>query len=121
MTITNLSILDTTTVGTPSGNYDGSTDHFISTAEKAVDYYQGQGSLQTVFIRVTDFEGVITLQATLDYNADQANWFDVYEYTSASSQITDYHPVNLTGNFVWMRAAVSEFNAGTINNVTISY
>ena len=121
MTITNLSILSTTTVGTPSGNYDGSTDHFISDAEKAVDYYQGQGSLQTVFIRVTDFEGVITLQATLDYNAEQANWFDVYEYTSASSQVTDYHPVNLTGNFVWMRAVVTEFNAGTINDVTISY
>ena len=121
MTITNLTILDTTTVGTPSGNYDGSTDHFISDAARAVDYYQGQGSLQTVFIRVTDFEGVITLQATLDYNADLANWFDVYEYTSASSQITDYHPVNLTGNFVWMRAVITEFNAGTINSVSISY
>lgn len=121
MTITNLTILDTTTVGTPSGNYDGSTDHFVSDSVKAVDYYQGQGSLQTVFIRVTGFEGVITLQATLDYNAEQANWFDVYEYSSASSVVTDYHPVNLTGNFVWMRASVSEFNAGTINSVSISY
>lgn len=121
MTITNLTIIDTTTVGTPSGNYDGSTDHFDSDEVKAVDYYQGQGSLQTVFFRVTDFEGVITLQATLDYNADEANWFDVYEYSSSSSQITDYHPVNLTGNFVWVRAAVTEFNAGTINSVSISY
>ena len=121
MTITNLALLNNIVYGTPSGNYDGSTDHFISDSAKAVDYYQGQGSLQTVFIRVTDFEGVITLQATLDYNAEQANWFDVYEYTSASSQITDYHPVNLTGNFVWTRAVVTEFNAGTINSVSISY
>ena len=121
MAITTLSILGTTTVGTPSGNYDGSTDHFISDAEKAVDYFQGQGSLQTVMFRVTDFEGIITLQATLDYNPKLANWFDVYEYTSASSQITDYHPVNLTGNFVWIRAVVTEFNSGTINFVNISY
>ena len=121
MTITNLSILGETTVGTPSGNYDGSTDHFVSDAAKAVDYYQGQGSLQTVFFRVTDFEGVITLQATLDYNAELANWFDVYEYSSSSSTITDYHPVNLTGNFVWVRAVVTEFNAGSINSVSISY
>lgn len=121
MTITNLSILGTTTVGTPAGNYDGSTNHFDSDAVKAVDYYQGQGSLQTVFIRVTDFEGAITLQATLDFDPNQANWFDVYEYTSAGSAVTDYHPVNLTGNFVWMRARVTDFDAGTINNVTISY
>jgi hypothetical protein len=121
MTITNLTVINTTTVGTPSGNYDGSTDHFVSDPVKAVDYYQGQGSLQTVFIRVAGFEGAITLQATLDYNNESANWFDVYEYSSASSQITDYHPVNLTGNFVWLRAAVTEFNAGTINFVNISY
>lgn len=121
MTITNLTILGETTVGTPSGNYDGSTDHFISDVVKAVDYYQGQGSLQTVFIRVTDFEGVITLQATLDYNADLANWFDVSEYTSGDGAITDYYPVNLTGNFVWMRAVITNFNAGTINFVNISY
>lgn len=121
MTITNLEIIGLTTVGTPSGNYDGSTDHFVSDAEKAVDYYQGQGSLQTVFIRVTDFEGTITLQATLDYDSEQANWFDVYEYNTASSAITDYVPVNLTGNFVWIRAVVTDFVAGTINFVNMSY
>ena len=121
MTITNLSILGETTVGTPSGNYDGSSADFISAAEKAVDYYQGQGSLQTAFIRVTGFEGTITLKATLDYNAEQANWFDVYEYTTGAAPVDDYHPVNLTGNFVWMRAAVTNFTAGTINFVNISY
>ena len=121
MTITNLEIIGLTTVGTPSGNYDGSTDHFISDPVKAVDYYQGQGSLQTVFIRVSEFEGIITLQATLDYNANQANWFDVYEYSSTSAVITDYVPVNLTGNFVWIRAEVTEFTAGTINSATVIY
>ena len=121
MTITNLEIIGLTTVGTPSGNYDGSTDHFISDPVKAVDYYQGQGSLQTVFVRVTDFTGTITLQATIDYNPELANWFDVYEYTNTVDPITDYHPVNLTGNFVWMRAAVTDFTDGTINSVTISY
>lgn len=121
MTITNLEIIGLTTVGTPSGNYDGSTDHFISDPVKAVDYYQGQGSLQTVFIRVSDFEGTITLQATLDYNNELANWFDVYEYSSTSAVITDYVPVNLTGNFVWIRAVVTDYTTGTINFVNISY
>jgi hypothetical protein len=121
MSLTNLTIIGETIVGTPAGNYDGSTNYFTSVAEKAVDYYQGQGSLQTVFIRITGFEGIITLQATLDYDPEQANWFDIHEYNTVGSAITDYVPVNLTGNFVWIRAVVTEFDAGTINFVTISY
>ena len=119
--MTTLTIIGTTTVGTPSGNYDGSTNYFDSDAQKAVDYYQGQGSLQTAFIHVSGFEGIITIQATLDFNPAEANWFDAYEFDSSSSIITEYLPVNLTGNFVWIRATVREFNSGTINGVTVSY
>ena len=121
MTITTLALLSSTTYGVPSGNYDGSSTDFISDPQKAVDYYQGQGSLQTVFIRVTGFEGILTLQATLDYNADEANWFEVYEFDSASSTISDHFPVNLTGNFTWMRVLVDSFNGGTINFVNLTY
>jgi polyisoprenoid-binding protein YceI len=121
MTVTNLTILAETTVGTPSGNYDGSTNYFNSDGQKAVNYYQGQGSLQTVAFRVTGFQGVITLQATLDNNVNSEKWFDVYTYGDASSIVTDYHPVPITGNFTWVRVAVTGFDAGTINFVNISY
>lgn len=121
MFITNYSLLSTTTVGTPSGNYDGSTNHFVGSPQPAVDYYAGQGSIQTVFIRVTNFTGVISIQATLNDNPDQAQWVDAYEYDSASTVITDYHPVTLTGNYTFMRVSVTGFDAGTINFVTLSY
>ena len=121
MSITNLSLLGTTTVGTPSGNYDGSTNHFDGDPQEAVNYYAGQGSIQTVFIRVTDFTGIITLQATLNDDPQRAQWVDAYEYNSASSILTDYHPVSLTGNYTFMRVRVTGFDAGTINSITISY
>lgn len=121
MSITNLTILDTTTYGVPSGNYDGSSLAFVSDAEKAVNYYQGQGSIQTVTIRVQDFPGIITLQATLDENPASVAWFDVYTYGDGSSPMTDHHPVALTGNFAWMRAAVTDFSAGTIEYIKIAY
>ena len=120
MSITNLTLLGTTTVGTPSGNYDGSSTAFVSDAQKAVGYYRGQGSLQTVTLGVTDLEGILTFQATLDENPDTLNWFDVYTYGDTNA-ITDYHSFNLTGNFVWLRVAVTEFNSGTIDTVVVAY
>lgn len=121
MAITTLAILANTTYGTPSGNYDGSSLSFISDPQKAVDYYQGQGSIQTVFFHVTAFPGIIRLQATLDYEADQANWFELYEYGDGSTELTEYLPVTFTGNFTWVRVIVEQFDSGTINGVNISY
>jgi hypothetical protein len=120
MAITNLTILGNTVYGTPSGNYDGSSADFVSDAVKGVGYYAGQGSLQTAFITTSNLLGVITLQATLDDDPASANWFDVLTFGDASSQITDYYPVNLTGNFVWIRAAITFFEAGSLG-VTLSY
>lgn len=121
MSLTTVTLLAATTVGTPSGNYDGSTNYFIGDPGKAVNYYAGQGSIQTAFIRVTNFTGVITLQATLNDDPDQAYWFDVYVYGDASSVVTDYHPVTLTGNFCFMRASVTHFDSGTIEFVNLTY
>lgn len=122
MALTNLTIIPATTYGTPSGNYDGSSLDFFSDAVKAVDYYQGQGSLETVTIRVRDFQGTVKFWATLDYNPDLANWFEVYTYSAgASSPITDYYHENLLGNFVWLRAEVINFEAGTIESISVSY
>jgi hypothetical protein len=120
MSITNLTILPTTTYGTPLGNYDGSSADFVSDAVQGVGYYAGQGSLQTAFITATGLLGVITIQATLDNDPVTANWFDVLEFGDASSVTTDYYPVNLTGNFTWIRAAVTYFEAGSMS-VTLAY
>lgn len=113
-------ILATTVHGTASGNYDGSSLAFDSDAAQAVGYYAGLGSIQTVAIRVSGFQGVITLQATLNDPAADAAWFDVDEYV-APTPITDYHPISLVGNYVWIRARITDFEAGTIDSITITY
>lgn len=121
MTITNLTLLGTTTVGTPSGNYDGSSQDFHGDPAMAVNYYAGQGSIQTAFIRVSGFQGRILIQATLNDDPDRAQWFDSYDYDSTGGPTTDYHPVTITGNFTFMRVAVTGFQAGTIESVNLSY
>ena len=73
--MTTKTILDTTVYGTPSGNYDGSSQDWISDAVTAANYYRGQGSIQTVTFTVQGFEGVMHLEATLSANPAEATWF----------------------------------------------
>jgi hypothetical protein len=119
--ITTVSLLETTVYGTASGNYDGSSQEFTGNVATAANYYSGQSNMQTALIRVTDFTGTIILQASLNDSATAAEWFDVYTYGDGSSSYTDYHPVNVIGNFVWMRAKVTSFDSGTIEFINLAY
>jgi len=127
MALTSIFLLDNVVYGTPSGNYDGSSDNFDSDGVKAVGYYQGQGGIQTLGIRTTNFTGTITLQATIDEQWQTANWFDIYAYgddstiNDGSSAITDHRVFTATGNYVWVRARITGFDSGTINFVNIVY
>lgn len=122
MTTTTQTILDATEYGTASGNYDGSSQDWASDAQKAANYYRGYGSIQTVTISVTGFEGIMYIEATLDSDPDSAAWFNTYTYGDGSSTpLTDYHPATITGNFVWIRVRVEGFSGGTIDSVTITY
>jgi len=120
--MTTLTILETTTYGTPSGNYDGSSQDWISDARLASNYYRGQGGVQTVLFSVTGFEGTMYLEGTLDTDPASAAWFRTFEYGDGSTTpLTDYHPETVAGNFTWMRVRVEGFSGGTINTVTITY
>lgn len=121
MDLTTLTILGETTHGIPSGNYDGSSLDFDSDGEKGVGYYRGQGNMQTVWLRVTGFQGRIMIQVSLDENWQDAAWADAFEYDHTLAPISDAYPATLTGNFAWVRARVTDFQAGTINSVTITY
>lgn len=121
MNVNNLTILALTQYGVPSGNYDGSSLDFESDGAKGVGYYRGQGSIQTVYQRFTDFEGVVVIQATLDQNWETAQWVDVNTIDSTGSPTSGVYPVSLTGNYTWLRAHVVDFSAGQIDSITVVY
>ena len=116
-----LTLVPETTYGTASGNYDGSSLLFYGNSQPAANYYGGQGSIQTITYRVTDFVGRITIEATLEDLKDTASWFEVGTYGDGSTILNDYHPVNIIGNFTWLRARVENFEQGTIDIVSVSY
>jgi len=124
MSLTTLTLFNNVVVGTPNGNYDGSTTFFESDHVKGAGYYQGQGSLQTVFVTVTNFPGAMKFMATLDFDPTTANWFEVYDLTDDSTEFR--FPINLTGNYTWLKAVVTGFEDETgqdaaINSVTVTY
>lgn len=122
MKTTTLQLLPTTTYGTPSGNYDGSSLDFSGDDQKAADYYGGFGQLQTVAYFLANFQGKIRIEATLESTpTNNSDWFTVNEFDSTSGATTENFSTNIAGNFTWIRARVQDFEAGTITKVTMSY
>lgn len=118
-----LVLLPLTIYGTPSGNYDGSSDtNFAGDRQKAVAYYRRASGTQSVLFDVNDFIGDIKIQGSLDADPTQnAEWFDVYTFPDDSAATSATVSVAITGNFAWMRATVTGFLGGTINSVLLTY
>lgn len=122
MKTTTLELLPTTTYGTPSGNYDGSSQDWSGDRQQAANYYGGFGGLQTIAYYLNGFQGRIKVEATLDSDpTTDAAWFKVNEFDSTSTTTTNNFSVNITGNFTWIRANVEDFDAGTITKLYMSY
>jgi len=122
MKTTTRQLLPTTSFGTPSGNYDGSSLDWSGDPQQAADYYGGFGALQTVAIFLNSFQGLIKIEASLDATpTSDSQWFKVYEFDSLSTTTTNNFSTNITGNFTWIRANVEGFEAGSIQKVMLSY
>ncbi len=114
-------LLEETTFGMPSGNYDGSSQDWSADAQQGPGYYQGYSGLQTIHIQVTGFEGSLHIQGTLDSDPDVADWVEVYEFASGGTPLTQIQDVEALGQFAWMRVHVTDFSAGIIDLVTTQY
>ena len=122
MKTTTLQLLPTTSYGTPSGNYDGSSEDWSGVRQPAANYYGGFGGLQTIAIFLNGFQGRIKIEASLDSDpTSDVQWFKVYELDSIAIATTDNFSTNITGNFTWIRANVELFQSGTITKVDMSY
>jgi len=86
---------------------------------KGDGYYSRADGLHTVQYNLNQFIGTITMQATLASTPAEADWFDIISITETS--LTGSKVQNFTGNYVWVRATVSEWTGGTINSITLNH
>ena len=120
---TSTTLLATTTFGTSSGNYDGSSLTFNGDKVKGDGYYGFSDGVHTVQTRVTAFVGTLKIQGSLQKDPANTDWADINNIVigDGSTAITDSYFNNFTGNFVWIRVTVSDFTAGNINNIYMAH
>ena len=120
---TSVTLLPTTAFGTATGNYDGSSVAFNGDKVKGDGYYEFSDGVHTVQTRVTSLIGTVKIQGTLVKDPASTDWVDIASIVTSdgSTAITNSYFNNFTGNFVWVRIAVSEFTAGSINNIFMAH
>tara|TARA_R110000868_G_scaffold290953_6_gene551215 strand:- start:2941 stop:3294 length:354 start_codon:yes stop_codon:yes gene_type:complete len=113
---TTLILLPETVYTDPGG---GATYTVTGDQQPAAAYYLGNRDLQTVNYSTNSFTGDLVLQATLSSDPGNDDWFTIHEFNGSTSDEVAFS--NLTGNFVYIRAMIYEFGAGTILYVKLSY
>jgi hypothetical protein len=106
----------------PQTTYDGGGTGNVYTvtgnAQPAAAYYLGNQDLQTVNIKLENCSGNIIIEASLNSNVSNAEWFKVYELVANANAANGSEPydssnasiyTNIEGNFVYMRAKIQDF------------
>ena len=104
---------------------DSSVETITGDKYKGDGYYSRADGLHTVQYNLNGFTGSINIQATLAIDPVDADWFTVTstEHTAdndSSSNRDGGHIYNFTGNYVWVRAYVSNWTDGTIRSILMN-
>lgn len=118
----------------PQTTYNGGGTGNIYTvtgnAQPAAAYYLGNKDLQTVNIKLANCSANIVIEASLNSNSANAEWFQVYELVANANSATGSETydasnasiyTNIEGNFVYMRAKIVDFAGGVVSFVKLSY
>jgi len=105
---------------------DGTNQPYDVTGEtvQAASYYLGNQDLQTVSFSFSEVTGNLVVEGTLASTPTDDDWFKVYEVSANNQANTNANLksfTNLTGNFVYIRAKINDFNHGVVNFVKVSY
>lgn len=96
----------------------------VSEKAKGCGYYGQNEGMHTVQYILNGFKGKITIQGSLEGKPGDDDWFDIVPASIISTAplgITTTTTKNFTGNFVWVRALVTDFAAGNINRVLFTH
>tara|TARA_B100000242_G_scaffold183280_1_gene131610 strand:- start:1959 stop:2327 length:369 start_codon:yes stop_codon:yes gene_type:complete len=118
-----VTLIPTTSHGTPVGNYDGTSTSFFSDKSESDGYYGYTDGLHTIAAFPNAFVGTIKFQGSLATDPGDSDWVDIPGITIGDGATATSTAVthNFTGNFVWVRAKVESFTAGSITKVQFNY
>jgi hypothetical protein len=105
---------------------DSTTETVTGEKYKGDGYYGRSDGFHTVQVSVTGFIGRIEMQGTLAVDPAEADWFTVstaslVSIDSSNQFNTGSFIYNFTGNYVWIRARVSNWTDGTVNDIKLNH
>jgi hypothetical protein len=129
----------------PSNSHDNTSNPstLVGERSKGAGFYGMGDGFHTVQIQLTNFIGTVKIQGSLATTPGDDDWLDVrispqggaysvdttglaskigtiteVTYTSATTINKTY---NFTGNFVWIRAEVTNWTAGNVNRILLNF
>lgn len=102
----------------------------VGNSQPAAAYYLGNQDLQTVNLKLNNVTGNIVIEATLNSNVSNAEWFSVFKLEANANAASNTAPklasntsmyTNIEGNFVYLRAKIVDFAGGVVQFVKLSY
>ena len=128
----------TTVVLIPQTAYPGppgTTAAFVGTKQQAAAYYLANRNLQTITWNLGQtpqpqnqngnpvFVGNIEIQASIaTAPGGDTDWFNVYSIDTTPDQYNVQAGFyNLVGNYIWLRAVVTDWTQGPISLITANY
>ena len=121
---------------------DSTTETITGEKYKGDGYYGRSDGFHTIQVNLTGFIGRIEMQGTLAVDPTDNDWFSIslggsstasvdttglvtssttvvtINYTENETSVKTY---NFTGNYVWLRAKVSDWTDGTVNSITLNH
>lgn len=105
---------------------DSTTETITGDKYKGDGYYGRSDGFHSVQYNVTGFIGTIVIQATLAVEPTSVDWFTLsstsHESTGTETIKSDGGFIyNFTGNYVWVRAYISNWTDGTVNSILLNH
>ena len=89
---------------------------------KGDGFYNYSDGLHTVAHYIDAFEGTLAVEGALATDPVEADWVTLDTRTGTTgTPLTENVTYNFTGNFVWIRAKVTSFEAGTITKIQLNH
>lgn len=120
------SVGSTATVAVVYPNTASTTLVYLSEKAKGDGYFGNSDGFHTVmYVATPDFQGTVTMQATLATSPVESDWFTVSDTTNSyrsldirNTSTVDTH--NFVGNFVWVRGYVA-IDAGSVTMIQYNH
>lgn len=105
---------------------DSSTTTATGEKFKGDGYYGRSDGFHSVQYNLTGFLGNIIMQGTLAVDPTDSDWFSITttEHISTQTETTNSdgaHIYNFTGNYVWVRAYLSNWTDGTVDSILLNH